>query len=141
MQRALSTRIGKRLNYVKEKNGEYDTLLLGRNDISRGQENTWYFDTGASNHINGNKSMFVELNESVNDNVVFKSDSKVQVKGKGNILFRAKDDSYKIISNVYYVANIKSNILGLGQLLKKTMIFDKKSYQATFKFKSRLLRQ
>ena len=113
MQRALSTRIDKRLNYVKEKNGKDDTFLLARNDTSRGQENIWYFDTSASNHMNGNRSMFVKLNEFVNDNVIFKNDSKVPVKGRGNIFFRAKDDNHKIISNVYYMPNIKSNILCL----------------------------
>ncbi|XP_015386415.1 uncharacterized protein LOC107177287 [Citrus sinensis] len=80
--RAPNTKIDERVNYVEEKNGEDDILLLARNDTSGGQENTWYLDTGASNHMSGNKSMFVELNESMNDNVAFGDDSKVPVKGK-----------------------------------------------------------
>ena len=66
-----------------------------------------------------NRSMFVELNKFMNGNVTFGDDSKVLVKGKGNILFRAKDGSHQIISNVYYVPNMKSNIFSLGQLLEK----------------------
>ena len=38
------------MNYAEEKNDEDDILLLARNDISKGQENTWYLDTSASNH-------------------------------------------------------------------------------------------
>ena len=101
------------MNCVEEKNGEDNTLLLACNDTSGSQENTWYLDTCASNHMSGNKSMFVELNEFVNGSVAFGNDSKVPVKGKCNILLHAKDGSLQIISNVYYVPNMKSNILSL----------------------------
>ena len=66
------------MNYVEEKNGEDGTLLLARND------------TSVSNHISGNRSISVELNESMNDNVAFGDNSKVLVKGKGKILFSCK---------------------------------------------------
>ncbi|KAH9745452.1 hypothetical protein KPL70_004078 [Citrus sinensis] len=80
--RAPSTRIEERVNYAEKKNDENDTLLLARNDTSGGQENTWYLDTGASNHMSGNRSMFVQLSESVNGSVAFGDDSKVPVKGR-----------------------------------------------------------
>lgn len=66
-----------------------------------------------------NKSIFVELNESINDSVAFRDDSKVPVNGEGNILFHAKDGSHQLILNVYYTSNMKSNILNLSQLLEK----------------------
>ena len=68
------------MNYVEEKNGEDGTFLLARNNTSVSQENTWYLDTVASNHMSGNRSMFNELNEFVNDSVAFGDDSKVPVK-------------------------------------------------------------
>ncbi|KAE8735550.1 Beta-galactosidase 8 isoform 1 [Hibiscus syriacus] len=43
-------------------------------------------------------------------------DSTIAVKGRGNILIRLKDGRHQFISNVYYVPNMKSNILSLGQL-------------------------
>ena len=94
-------------------------MLLARNTDNGAQENTWYLDTGASNHMLGRKSMFVELNESVSGNVSFGDDAKIPVKGNGSILIRLKDRRHQFISNVYYVPNMKNNILSLGQLLEK----------------------
>lgn len=70
--------------------------MTSHNDTSGGQENTWYLDTGLSNHMSKKRSMFVKLNESINGNIIFGDDSNVSVKEKGNILFITKDDSCQI---------------------------------------------
>lgn len=80
------------MDYVEEKNGEDATLLLVSNDTNRGQENTWYLDTCASNHMSKSRSMFVKLKESVNSNVAFRD--QVPIKGKGSILFHVKNGSH-----------------------------------------------
>ena len=94
-------------------------MLLAYQDNERGDNNAWYLDIGDSNHMCEKRSMFVELNESVSRNVAFGDKSKVVVKGRGNILIRLKNGEHQFISNVYYVLNMKRNILSLDQLLEK----------------------
>ncbi|KAJ4722910.1 Retrovirus-related Pol polyprotein from transposon TNT 1-94 [Melia azedarach] len=126
--RAYNNEVEEKANYVEEKNQGDETVLLAYKDNSRGQENTWYLDTGASNHMCGKRSMFVELDESTNGNVSFSDNSKIAVKGRGNILIQLKDGRHQFIGNVYYVPNMKSNILSLGQLLEKGYNIHMKDY-------------
>ncbi|KAM2341820.1 hypothetical protein ACFX1X_014282 [Malus domestica] len=126
--RAPSNRPDEKVNYVKEEKKDNGIMLLACKNNDGNQDYTWYLDTGASNHMCGRRSMFVELNESVSDNVSFGNESKMPVKGKGNILIPLKNGGHQLISNVYYVPNMKSNILSLGQLLEKGYDIHMKNY-------------
>ena len=61
----------------------------------------------------GWKSMFAELDESFSGNITFNDATKIPVKGKGNILIRMKNGKHEFISNVYFVPDMKNNILSL----------------------------
>ncbi|CAL9218311.1 unnamed protein product, partial [Arabidopsis halleri] len=115
-------KVEEKANYVEEKIQEEDMLLMASYKKDEREENhKWYLDSGASTHMCGRKSMFAELDESVRGNVALGDESKMEVKGKGNILIRLKNGDHQFISNVYYIPSMKTNILSLGKLLEKAV--------------------
>ncbi|KZV24117.1 hypothetical protein F511_41480 [Dorcoceras hygrometricum] len=112
------------------------TLLLACKTIQEQDNDKWYLDSGASSHICGKKDLFVELDESIGGNITFGDLSQVQVQGRGTILFRSKNGSRQLISNVHYVPDMKSNILSLGQLLEKNYEISLKDKSLTMKDES-----
>lgn len=84
-------------------------------EAEQGVENLWYLDNGASNHMSGNRSFFLSLDEEITGKVRFGDDSRIDIKGKGSIRFILKGGEKKILNNVYYIPGLKSNIVSLGQ--------------------------
>lgn len=83
------------------------------------EENIWYLDNGASNHMTGCKALFAELDEKVTGQVRFGDESRVPIKGKGALLFDCKNGDQLVIPNVYYIPALHSNIISLGQMTEE----------------------
>ncbi|KAL4021013.1 hypothetical protein IC575_019802 [Cucumis melo] len=81
-------------------------------------EPTWYLDSGCSNHMTGNRSIFVTLDESFQSEVKIGDNTALQVKGQGDILVKTKKGT-KRVTNVFYVPGLKHNLLSIGQLLQR----------------------
>ncbi|GJR89060.1 zinc finger, CCHC-type containing protein [Tanacetum coccineum] len=75
----------------------------------------WYLDNGASNHMTRIREHFKELDEKVSGKVRFGDGSYIEIKGKGSIIIECDDEKQRIISHVYYIPDLKSNLLSLGQ--------------------------
>ena len=68
--------------YLNEKNclpEKYET-----NDDSK---DIWYLDNGASNHMTGDRRYFSMMDKTITGKVRFGDDSRIDIKGKGTILF------------------------------------------------------
>ena len=59
---------------------------LGR--VGGEQEQRWYLDSSASNHMTGSKESFSELDDDVTGTVKFGDGSRVAIQGRGTIIFR-----------------------------------------------------
>lgn len=96
--------------YLNEKNcrpSEYEIIT--------GDENIWYLDNGASNHMTGDRRYFNKIDDSITGKVRFGDDSRIDIKGKGTISFIDMNGEPRIIKNVYFIPDLKSNIISLGQ--------------------------
>ncbi|XP_013589122.1 PREDICTED: uncharacterized protein LOC106297431 [Brassica oleracea var. oleracea] len=78
-------------------------------------DNMWYLDNGASNHMSGNREYFSSLDERITGKVRFGDDSRIDIRGKGSILFLDKEGKRKVLASVYYIPELRSNIISLGQ--------------------------
>ncbi|KAG7598736.1 Integrase catalytic core [Arabidopsis suecica] len=78
-------------------------------------ENLWYLDNGASNHMTGDRRYFDKLDDSVTGKVRFGDDSRIDIKGKGTIAFVDLNGTPRSMTDVYYIPDLKSNIVSLGQ--------------------------
>lgn len=77
--------------------------------------NVWYLDNGASNHMSGNRDYFSKIDEKITGKVRFGDDSRIDIKGKGSILFVSKNGEWKVLDDVYFIPDLWSNIISLGQ--------------------------
>ncbi|KAE8684274.1 hypothetical protein F3Y22_tig00111146pilonHSYRG00032 [Hibiscus syriacus] len=117
--KAPNNKIEEKANYVEEKTDGKETLLLARKETDGGQANSWYLDSGASNHMCGRKDMFVELDESVSGNVSFGDDSTIAVKGRGQLV----EKGYDIHINNYNLSikDDKNNFIAKVPMSKNRM--------------------
>ncbi|XP_048635027.1 uncharacterized protein LOC125608636 [Brassica napus] len=96
--------------YLNEEN-----VMPRKLDTHADGDNMWYLDNGASNHKSGNREYFSVLDEHVTGKVRFGDDSRIDIKGKGSVIFLSKKGKKKILANVYYITDLRSNIISLGK--------------------------
>ncbi|XP_047150353.1 uncharacterized protein LOC124822400 [Vigna umbellata] len=112
--------IGQELNVLSVANKnkeEEDEEEMKADEIST--NSVWYLDTGTNNHMCGNENFFDKLTKVEVKFMSFEDDSKVTVKGHGTIRHMHKNGRVGEIRNVYYISELKNNILSMGQIIEK----------------------
>lgn len=85
------------------------------------KEEVWFLDSGCSNHMSGNRSCFIELDETFKKTVRLGNNTRMAVEGKGKIKLIVNGIPY-IISYVFYISERKNKLLSLGQLHERGLI-------------------
>ncbi|GAU30142.1 hypothetical protein TSUD_360350 [Trifolium subterraneum] len=79
----------------------------------------WYFDTGCSNHMTGNKSILTDFNKCLNTRIKLANGNFIAAEGMGNVVIQRRNGKKAVIEKVLYVSGMKCNLMSVGQLLEK----------------------
>jgi len=102
-----------------EQDEENHAVLMAAASNETPNNQTWYLDIGCTNHMCGQNELFVDLHDSFRTKVKFGDGRFVSVTAKGRILIILKNGDHRYIYDVFYVLDMKSNLLSMGQLAEK----------------------
>lgn len=108
-------------NYVELSEKEELLLMAFVEEVGSQRECMWFLDSGCSNHMTGDKSWFTNLDEKSMHTVRLGNNSKMRVQGQGSVKVILDGRSH-IIPYVYYVPDLNTNLLSLGQLQERKMV-------------------
>lgn len=108
-------------NYAEYDDEEEMLLMAIEEEKGVPKEKVWFLDSGCSNHMCGNKEWFFKLDEDFRESVKLGNNSKMLVMGKGHIRLEIGGVT-QVITDVYYIPELKSNLLSLDQLQEKNLI-------------------
>ncbi|KAK2969370.1 hypothetical protein RJ640_000642 [Escallonia rubra] len=121
-------------SFTEEKESEASLFYACQSATEKNDE-MWFLDSGCSNHMAREKSIFLDMDSTVNTKMKLGNGSIVQAQGKGTIGIQTKQGT-RFIRDVLLVPDLEHNLLSLGQLLendytlqfqdKCCIIYDKK---------------
>lgn len=76
------------------------------------RDNTWFLDSGCSNHMCGDQAMFIELDEKFCHTVKLGNNSRMNVTGKGKVKLLINGVNL-VITDVFYVPELRNNLLSI----------------------------
>ncbi|XP_062104023.1 uncharacterized protein LOC133815170 [Humulus lupulus] len=86
--------------------------LVAHTSLSAFQEDQWYFDSGCSRHMTGNRNVLVNYKEGKEGAVTFGDGNKGQIFGKGDLVL----NGVAPLTEVLYVKGLKANLISISQL-------------------------
>jgi hypothetical protein len=114
-------------NYVDYDDSE-EVLLMAYDTprLNQPKKQIWYLDSGCSNHMCGVKEWFHELDTKFRETVRLGDNSQMNVMRKGYVNFQLNGIT-QVITAVYYIPDLKNNLLSIGQLQQRdlTIVFKK----------------
>ena len=66
--------------------------------------------------MTGSKAAFSKLDDDVTGMVMFGDGSRVAIQGRDTIIFRCQNGEHRALTDVYYIPQLCSSIISIGQL-------------------------
>ncbi|GAU16044.1 hypothetical protein TSUD_339150 [Trifolium subterraneum] len=114
-------------NFAAEFNEHEELLMMAQSQhITNTSDQVWFLDSGCSNHMIGTKEWLFDFDDTFRETVKLGDNSTMPVMGKGNVKI-CLQGRISVITNVYYLPNLRNNLLSIGQLQEKnlTVVFSK----------------
>ena len=103
----------KEANYA-ELDEEEEMFLMSYVELYKAKrEYAWFLDSGCSNHMCGNQTMFNQLDEKFQHSVKLGNNTKMDVMGKGSVKLLL-DGVNHVVVEVYYIPELRNNLLSIG---------------------------
>ncbi|KAI3675541.1 hypothetical protein L1987_85131 [Smallanthus sonchifolius] len=109
---------------VMQENEENQALMITKGDAS--PPNIWFLDSGCSNHMTGQQSLFKNIDRTDTVAVRMGNGKRINVEGKGSVSLEVAGGKYKTLTDVQYAPDLGYNLLSVGQLMKggHRLVFD-----------------
>ncbi|GKV29240.1 hypothetical protein SLEP1_g38182 [Rubroshorea leprosula] len=103
-------------NFIEDQNEE-DYMFVAMHSCFVTSEDSWYVDSGCTNHMVKDVKLFTKLDRSIRTRVRLGNGYVVQAEGKGNVSIQTKE-GIKTITDVLYIPSLSQNLLSVTQLMK-----------------------
>lgn len=108
-------------NFSKLEEEEELLLLAYVEEQKATRDEVWFLDSGCSYYMSGDQEWFTELDEEFKHSVKLGNDSRIVVTGNRSVHMKI-NGVIQVISNVYYIPELKNNMLSVGQLQEKGLV-------------------
>lgn len=104
-------------NYHEEEKEEEAKLFYARQTSSEEKNETWYVDSGCTNHMTGDERILCDIDTSKKALIILGNGELIETKGKGTIAVQTKKGT-KFIRNVFLVPSLKTSLLSVVQMVE-----------------------
>ncbi|XP_057426461.1 uncharacterized protein LOC130719879 [Lotus japonicus] len=117
--------------YATREDSDEDPIMLMvttmNSTVNAETDEIWYLDSGCSNHMTSHNEWLVDLDKTRTGRVKFADNRTLQIKGKGDVVIPRRNGKTAVIKDVFYVPELKCNLMSIGQLVEKGYNFDTKN--------------
>lgn len=110
---------------LTEEDERSNNMFYACHAASEARSDTWYIDSGCSNHMTSNEKIFQDIDKSVTTKVKLGDGSLVEAEGLGTIAVNTKKGT-RLISDVLLVPKLDTSLLSVGQMIEKgySLVFE-----------------